>query len=59
MGFTKDPLKAQELKKKLIMAGHYGDRAMTTFIFFKVATPLILPLLTVPILMNLKSFRRD
>jgi tight adherence protein C len=49
MGFTKDPLKAQELKKKLIRAGHYGERAVTTFIVFKVAAPLILPLITIPI----------
>jgi tight adherence protein C len=55
LGFTKDPLKAQELKKKLIMAGHYGDRAMTTFIFFKVVTPIILSLLTLPILLNINA----
>ncbi len=54
MGFTKDPLKAQELKKKLIRAGHYGERAITNFIFIKVATPILLPLLVFPILLNVK-----
>jgi tight adherence protein C len=49
MGFSKDPLKAKELKKKLIQAGHYGDRAVTAFIVFKVATPLILPFFTFPL----------
>ena len=51
MGITKDPLKAKELKKKLIMAGHYGDRALTTFIVFKMAAPLVLPILTFPIVL--------
>jgi tight adherence protein C len=50
MGITKDPLKAKELKKKLVQAGHYGDRALTTFIIFKVAAPVVLPILTFPIL---------
>jgi tight adherence protein C len=51
MGITKDPLKAKELKKKLIMAGHYGDRALTTFVVFKMAAPLVLPILTFPIVL--------
>jgi tight adherence protein C len=51
MGITKDPLKAKELKRKLIMAGHYGDRALTTFIVCKVAAPLVLPILTFPIVL--------
>jgi tight adherence protein C len=50
LGFTKDPLKAKDLKKQLIMAGHFGERAMTNFIIFKVATPILLPLLTYPLL---------
>jgi tight adherence protein C len=50
MGITKDPLKAKELKKKLIQAGHYGERALTMFIVFKVGSPLILPILTFPLL---------
>jgi tight adherence protein C len=49
MGITKDPLKAKEIKKKLIQAGHYGDRALTKFIFFKVAIPIILPIVTFPL----------
>lgn len=51
MGITKDPLKAKELKKKLIMAGHYGDHALTTFVVFKMAAPLVLPILTFPIVL--------
>jgi tight adherence protein C len=54
MGFTKDPLKAQELKNKLIQAGHYGERAVTNFIVIKVATPILLPLLIFPLLLNMK-----
>jgi tight adherence protein C len=51
MGITKDPLKAKELKKKLIMAGHYGDRALTMFVVCKMAAPLVLPILTFPIVL--------
>jgi tight adherence protein C len=51
MGFTKDPLKARELKKKLVRAGHFGERAVTNFITFKVAAPILLPLLTLPLLL--------
>lgn len=50
LGFTKDPLKAKDLKKQLVMAGYFGERAMTNFIIFKVATPILLPLLTYPLL---------
>ena len=50
LGFTKDPLKARDLKKKLIQAGHYGERAMTNFVIFKLACPIILPLLALPTL---------
>lgn len=53
-GFTKDPLKAKELKHKLIRAGYYGERAITNFIIFKVASPILLPLLMTPFLLNLK-----
>jgi hypothetical protein len=56
LGFSKDPLKAKELREKLIRAGHYGDRAMTIFIFFKVASPILLPLLTIT-RSELQSFR--
>jgi tight adherence protein C len=51
IGITKDPLKARELKKKLVQAGHYDDRAMTMFIVFKVVTPILLPILIIPILL--------
>ena len=52
LGFTKDPLKAQELKQKLVRAGHYGERAMIIFVIFKVASPILLPLLTIPLIWN-------
>lgn len=51
MGFTKDPLKARELKKKLIRAGYFSERAVTNFITCKVAAPILLPLLTLPLLL--------
>lgn len=54
LGFTKDPLKAKELKQKLTRAGHYGERAMTMFIICKVACPIVLPLLTIPFIWSLK-----
>ena len=54
LGFTKDPLKAKELKQKLIRAGYYGERAITNFVIFKVASPILLPLLVIPILLSLK-----
>ena len=60
LGFTKDPLKARELKQKLVRAGHYGERAMTNFVIFKLASPILLPLLTIPLFLklNLSGARR-
>jgi len=54
LGFTKDPLKAKELKQKLVRAGYYGERAITNFVIFKVASPILLPLLMIPVLLNIK-----
>jgi tight adherence protein C len=54
IGVTKDPVKAKAIKNKLIMAGYYGERAMINFIIFKVVSPILLPLLTIPLLWNLK-----
>jgi tight adherence protein C len=54
LGFRKNPHKAKELKQKLMRAGYYGERAMTIFVFFKVAMPILLPLLTIPLILNLK-----
>ncbi len=50
LGLSKDPVKAKELKQKLIRAGHYGERAMTMFIVCKLGAPLILPLIFGPII---------
>jgi len=54
LGFTKDPLKARELKQKLMRAGYYGERAMTIFVVCKVAAPIFLPLLAFPLIWNFK-----
>jgi len=51
LGFTKDPAKAKDLKKKLIMAGHYGDRALAIFGALKLLLPVALPLVVLPIIM--------
>jgi tight adherence protein C len=51
LGFTKDPIKAKELKKKLVQAGYHGDYTLTAFFIFKVAVPVVLPILTFPILL--------
>jgi len=49
-GFTKDPLKAKELKQKLLQAGYYGEGALTKFIAGKLAAPILLPLLAAPLI---------
>ncbi len=54
LGFSKDPLKAKELKQKLVRAGHYGERAMTMFVLGKVLGPILLPVVAVPLLWNVK-----
>ncbi|MGQ9921594.1 MAG: hypothetical protein ACUVRZ_09750, partial [Desulfobacca sp.] len=53
-GFTKDPLKARELKQKLTRAGYYGEKAMTIFAICKVVAPILLPLFTIPFLWQVK-----
>jgi tight adherence protein C len=49
-GFTKDPLKAKELKQKLMRAGYYGEHAVTKFIAAKLAAPIVLPVLAAPLI---------
>ena len=49
-GFTKDPLKAKELKQKLLRAGYYGEHAVTKFIAAKLAAPVVLPVLAAPLI---------
>ncbi len=54
LGFTKDPAKAKDMKKKLIMAGHYGERALAIFGALKLGLPLALPLLVLPLLLLMR-----
>jgi tight adherence protein C len=53
LGFANNPIEAKELKKRLIMAGHYGDRAMTNFIIAKFALPIIAFAVSIPFIWKL------
>ena len=53
IGFANDPIELKEIKKRLIMAGLYGDRAMTNFIIAKVAFPILGLALSIPLIWNL------
>ncbi len=53
MGFAKDPVKANELKKKLMLAGCYGSRAFSRFLFFKLTSPLAAIIIGIPLSLNL------
>lgn len=50
LGIKKDGNKARELKKQLVQAGIYSDRALTIFLGLKVGLPLALPILVLPLL---------
>jgi tight adherence protein C len=54
LGLTKDPAKAKELKKKMIMAGWYDERWLIIFTVSKVILPLLCTAIGLPFLMNLK-----
>jgi tight adherence protein C len=51
LGLSKDPLKVKELKKKLTMAGHYGDKALSTFGTLKILAPVLTPMVVFPLLL--------
>jgi tight adherence protein C len=50
LGIKKDGSKAKELKKQMVQAGIYSDRALTIFLGLKVGLPLALPILVLPLL---------
>jgi tight adherence protein C len=54
LGFAKDPLEAKELKKKLVMAGCYSERAMANFVVCKIASPIIAVAIGVPLIWKIK-----
>lgn len=52
LGLKKDSTKAKELKKKLVLAGIYSDRALSIFLGLKIGLPLALPILATPLLLG-------
>jgi len=57
LGLKKDSTKAKELKKKLVLAGIYSDRALSIFLGLKIGLPLALPILATPLLLG-KNYNR-
>jgi tight adherence protein C len=53
VGFANDPIEVKEIKKRLIMAGHYGDRALTNFVIAKFAVPITALAISMPLIWNL------
>lgn len=49
LGLKKDSSRAKELKKKLVLAGIYSDRAMSIFLGLKIGLPLALPIIIMPL----------
>lgn len=50
LGIKKDSSKAKELKKQMVQAGIYSERALSIFLGMKVGLPLALPILVMPFL---------
>ncbi|MFZ5453551.1 MAG: type II secretion system F family protein [Thermodesulfobacteriota bacterium] len=50
LGIKKDGAKAKELKKQMVQAGIYSDRALSIFLGLKIGLPLALPILVMPLL---------
>ena len=50
LGIKKDSNKTKELKKQMVQAGIYSDRALAIFLGLKLGLPLALPILGVPLL---------
>lgn len=50
LGIKKDSSKTKELKKQMVQAGIYSDRALAIFLGLKLGLPLALPILGVPLL---------
>ncbi len=52
LGIKKDSSKVKEIKKKMVQAGIYNERAMAIFLGLKLGLPLALPILIMPLLMD-------
>ena len=50
LGIKKDGGKAKELKKQMVQAGIYSDRALSIFLGMKVGLPLALPIVIMPLI---------
>lgn len=51
LGLAKNPVKVKELKKRLTMAGYYGDKALATFGTLKILAPVLTPVVVFPLLL--------
>lgn len=54
LGFANNPAEIKEIKKRLIMAGHYGEKAMTNFVIAKFALPVVALAISMPLIWNLE-----
>lgn len=54
LGLSKNPAKMRELKKKLMMAGCYDERWGIIFTAAKIVLPVLLTILSLPVILNLK-----
>ncbi|MHB8069776.1 MAG: type II secretion system F family protein [Desulfobaccales bacterium] len=52
LGIKKDSSKVKAIKKKMVQAGIYSERAMAIFLGMKIGLPLALPILVMPMLMD-------
>jgi tight adherence protein C len=50
LGIQKDSSKVKEIKKKMVQAGIYSERALAIFLGLKIGLPLALPILIMPLL---------
>jgi tight adherence protein C len=50
LGIKKDSSRVKEMKKKMVQAGIYSERAMAIFLGLKIGLPLALPILVMPLL---------
>jgi tight adherence protein C len=52
LGIKKDSSRVKEMKKKMVQAGIYSERALAIFLGLKIGLPLALPILIVPMLLD-------
>jgi len=50
LGIQKDSSKVKEIKKKMVQAGIFSERALAIFLGLKIGLPLALPILIMPLL---------